>query len=216
IKFAIISYTESTNGLGDQYDQTYLNSIINLMTKENISRDIKTAKEADVDFIISYMHWGQEYMTEPDGTQLDYAQFMADEGVDLILGSHPHVIQKTDVIEASDGRESFVVYSLGNFISNQRQETLGDGFANTEDGLIINFDLRKNDQTGETVITDVEYIPTWVYRHQESGRSSFTYRILPIESFLLEDEISDAYKSRMERSFESTISKMYEFEAEKE
>lgn len=213
IKFGILSYTETTNGLGAQYDPAYLNSILNLMTKENISRDIKAAKDAGVDFIITYMHWGQEYMTEPDETQLDFAQFMADEGVDLILGSHPHVIQRTDIVESADGREVFVVYSLGNFISNQRQETLGDGFALTEDGLIINFDIQKNDFTGETIIVDVEYIPTWVYRHLESGRSTFTYRILPVESFLLRDEISDAYKKRMERSYESTMSKMYDFSA---
>src|SRR5690625_3478529 len=213
IKFAILSYTETTNGLGDQYDPAYLNSILNLMTKENISRDIQAAKAAEVDFIITYMHWGQEYMTEPNETQIDYAQFMANEGVDLILGSHPHVIQRTDVIEAEDGREVFVVYSLGNFISNQRQETLGDGYALTEDGLIINFDIRKNDLTGETLITDVEYIPTWVYRNLDAGRSTFNYRILPVQSFLLKDEISEVYKKRMERSYESTISKMYDFPA---
>jgi len=129
------------------------------------------------------------------------------------LGSHPHVIQPTDVIEAEDGREVFVVYSLGNFISNQRQETLGDGYALTEDGLIINFDIRKNDLTGETLITDVEYIPTWVYRNLDAGRSTFNYRILPVQSFLLKDEISEVYKKRMERSYESTISKMYDFPA---
>lgn len=216
IKFAILSYTESTNGLGDQYDPAYLNTILNLMTKENISRDIKLAKEAEVDFIIAYLHWGNEYMTEPNEIQVDFANFMAEEGVDLILGSHPHVIQKTDIIETADGRETFVVYSLGNFISNQRVETLGAGYELTEDGLIINFDIVKNDLTGETNITNVEYIPTWVYRHMEQGRSTYTYRILPIESFLLRGEISDAYKQRMERSFESTISKMYEFPAEEQ
>lgn len=216
IKFAILSYTESTNGLGAQYDPDYLYSILNLMTKENISRDIKAAKNANVDFIITFMHWGEEYMTEPNETQIEYAQFMADEGVDLILGSHPHVIQKADILEGRDGKETFVVYSMGNFISNQRQETLGEGYELTEDGIIINFDIQKNDLTGETVITEVEYIPTWVYRHLEEGRETYHYRILPIESFLLKDEISDIYKQRMERSYQSTISKMYEFPAGKE
>src|SRR5690625_2355319 len=177
ITFGILSYTESTNGLGEQYDPEYLDSILNLMTKENISRDIEAAKAADVDFIITFMHWGEEYMTEPNATQVEYAEFMAEEGVDLILGSHPHVIQKSDVIETEDGAETYVIYSLGNFISNQRVETLGEEYANTEDGIIVNFDIEKNDLTGETKITDVEYIPTWVYRDREEGRETYNYRI---------------------------------------
>src|SRR5690625_773044 len=211
ITFGILSYTESTNGLGEQYDPEYLDSILNLMTKENISRDIEAAKAADVDFIITFMHWGEEYMTEPNATQVEYAEFMAEEGVDLILGSHPHVIQKSDVIETEDGAETYVIYSLGNFISNQRVETLGEEYANTEDGIIVNFDIEKNDLTGETKITDVEYIPTWVYRGREEGRESCNYCILPIENFLVDDAISDTYKARMERSYESTISRMYDF-----
>src|SRR5690625_5012329 len=90
ISFGILSYTETTNGLGAQYDPEYLDSILNLMTKENISRDIETAKEnisrdietakaADVDFIITFMHWGEEYMTEPNATQVEFAEFMAEE-----------------------------------------------------------------------------------------------------------------------------------------
>src|SRR5690625_145994 len=211
ISFGILSYTETTNGLGAQYDPEYLDSILNLMTKENISRDIETAKAADVDFIITFMHWGEEYMTEPNATQVEFAEFMAEEGVDLILGSHPHVIQKSDVIETGDGAETYVIYSMGNFISNQRVETLGEEYANTEDGIIVNFDIEKNDLTGETKITDVEYVPTWVYRDREEGRETYNYRILPIESFLVDDAISDAYKARMERSYESTISRMYDF-----
>src|SRR5699024_5926787 len=105
--------------------------------------DIREAKELDADFIITFMHWGEEYMEEPNETQVEFAQMMAEEGVDLILGSHPHVIQKSDVIETDD-HETFVIYSMGNFISNQRKETLGDDRELTEDGIIINFDIRKN------------------------------------------------------------------------
>lgn len=215
IKFAILSYTESTNGLGDQYSPEQLHKMINLMTEENIKRDIQEAKDLEADFIITFMHWGEEYMTEPNEIQREYAQLMAEEGVDLILGSHPHVIQESEVIEG-DEKDTYVIYSMGNFLSNQRKETLGDEYENTEDGIIVHFDIQKNDATGETSIRDVEYTPTWVYRNKEEGDSTYTYRILPIENFLVSDEISDAYKARMERSYEETLSKMYEVDAEDE
>lgn len=209
IKFAILSYTESTNGLGDQYPPEQLNSMINLMTEDNIKRDIQKAKELDVDFIITFMHWGVEYVEIPNDRQTEFAQMMAEEGVDLILGSHPHVIQKSDVIKTND-KETFVIYSMGNFISNQRKETLGDSHEFTEDGIIVNLDIRKNDETGETTIQNIEYVPTWVYRDKEDGQPTYTYRVLPIENFLFSDEISDEYKRRMERSLDETTSKMYE------
>lgn len=208
IKIAILSYTESTNGLGAQYAVEELNQMINLMEEDKIIQDIQAAKALDADFIMTYMHWGDEYMEEPNDKQVKFAQMMAEEGVDLILGSHPHVIQKSAVIQTDDARETFVVYSMGNFISNQRQETLGDERELTEDGIIIQIDIAKNEQTDETIIQNVEYIPTWVYRSQEDEQSKFTYRILPIEHFLINDEISEAYKNRMERSFDSTVSKM--------
>lgn len=207
VKIAILSYTESTNGLGKNYSTKALNDMLNLMDKERIVRDIQEAKDLNADFIISYMHWGDEYAEEPNAKQIEYAQTMAQEGVDLILGSHPHVIQRSEVIETKD-RQTFVIYSMGNFISNQRKETLGSEREMTEDGVIILADIKKNHETNETTIEHIEYIPTWVYRHQEDGQSKYTYRILPIEDFLMSDEIAQTYKRRMERSFDSTVSKM--------
>ena len=206
IKVAILAYTESTNGLGDQYPADELLNMLNLMEKDRILEDIEEAKSLEADFIVTFMHWGSEYMEEPNETQVEFAQMMAEAGVDLILGSHPHVIQKSEVIKLDD-HQTFVIYSLGNFISNQRKETLGDHRELTEDGVIVNIDIEKNHLTDETTITNVEYVPTWVYRHPKGG-SNYTYRILPISEFLLSDEISQEYKSRMERSFDATTSKM--------
>lgn len=205
IKIAIIAYTESTNGLGDQYPANELHAMINLMEKDLILEDIQEAKENDADLIISFMHWGEEYAEEPNAKQVEYAEMMAKEGVDIILGSHPHVIQKSEVLSFDD-RESFVIYSMGNFVSNQRLETLDNEL--TEDGIIVNFDIRQHDETKETTIEKVEYIPTWVYRDKEEGESTYTHRILPIENFVDATDISSAFKKRMERSFDSTVSKM--------
>lgn len=207
VKIAILSYTESTNGLGDQYPAEELNAMINLMDKEIIMEDIQEAKEREADLIITFMHWGIEYAEEPNETQIEFAEMMAKEGVDIILGSHPHVIQRSEVLEVDD-HKTFVIYSMGNFVSNQRLETLGDGHELTEDGVIVNFDIRKNDKTEETTIENVEYVPTWVYRNQEDGDSNYTYRILPIEDFLNSTDISESFKERMERSLDATVSKM--------
>jgi len=207
ITFAILSYTDSTNGLGDQYPSDELNAIINLMTKENIERDVEEAKQLNVDFIITFMHWGEEYMREPNERQIEYANFMAELGVDLILGSHPHVIQPTDTIKIAD-KETFVVYSMGNFVSNQRTETLGEDFARTEDGIIINFTIEKDENSQATTITDVEYIPTWVHKIIDPNTNQPAYRILPVEQFLTNDDIEDEFKKRMEQSYDATMSQV--------
>lgn len=207
VNIAILSYTESTNGLGDQYPVEELNTMVNMMDKDIIIEDIQEAKELEADLIITFMHWGAEYAEEPNDKQIEFAEMMAKEGVDIILGSHPHVIQRSEVLEV-DGHETFVIYSMGNFVSNQRRETLSSENELTEDGIIVNFDIRKNDQTKETTIENVEYVPTWVYRNQEGGQSKYTYRILPIEEFLDSPDIAEVFKGRMERSRESTVSKM--------
>src|SRR5699024_8415892 len=160
---------------------------MNLMTKENIARDIDEAKQLDADFIITFMHWGDEYVREANEKQVEFAHFMAEHGVDLILGSHPHVIQPTDTIETED-HSSFVVYSMGNFISNQRIESLGESFARTEDGVIVHVHIEKNHSTEETSIVSVDYTPTWVHKVVDSANKPH-YRILPIESFLTNESI---------------------------
>lgn len=207
IEVAILAYTESTNGLGDQYPVEDLKAMLNLMDPEIIREDIREAKDLNADLIITFMHWGQEYMDDPNATQTEFAELMAEEGVDIILGSHPHVIQKSDIIK-NDERETFVIYSMGNFVSNQRRETLGENRVRTEDGVIVNIDVQKNDRTNKTTIQNVEYNPTWVYRNMEAGQSQFTYRILPIENFLDDDSISEMFRGYMQHSLEATLSKM--------
>lgn len=205
IKIAVIAYTEMINDIGLQTTTDDLSDMINLMEKDLILEDIAEAKELGADMIISYMHWGDEYVENPNAAQVDFAEMMAEEGVDIILGSHPHVIQKSEYLEVA-GNQAFVIYSMGNFVSNQRMETIDNEL--TEDGVIVNFDIRKDEQTKETTVRNVEYVPTWVYRDQEAGQSTFTYRILPIEDFLTSSDISDTFKKRMEQSLDTTVSKM--------
>ncbi|WP_019153882.1 CapA family protein [Robertmurraya massiliosenegalensis] len=207
IKIAILSYTEMINSVGTQYAPDELNDMINMMDKDKVIQDIQEAKDSGADLIMAFMHWGNEYEENPSEKQIEYAELMAQEGVNIILGSHPHVIQKSEYIEVGE-QKSFVIYSMGNFISNQRMETLSSKNELTEDGVIVKFDIRKNNETNETTIEQVNYVPTWVYRNMEEGQSKFTYRILPIENFLNSSEIIDEFKPRMQRSMDETVAKM--------
>jgi poly-gamma-glutamate synthesis protein (capsule biosynthesis protein) len=207
IKVAILSYTESTNGLGGGYAANELNTMINLMDKAAIVNDLRDAKGLGADLIIAFMHWGDEYAEQPNAKQVEYAQVMAEEGANLILGSHPHVIQRSEFIE-TEAHSAFVIYSMGNFISNQRKETLDSRNELTEDGIIVTINIRKNNKTNETVIQQIEYIPTWVYRDKEEGQSRYTYRILPVDAFLDSGDLSAVFKQRMQRSRDATAAKM--------
>ncbi|GAB2498637.1 CapA family protein [Alkalibacterium psychrotolerans] len=207
IKIAILAYTEHLNGLEAQYSDQELNDMVNMISEERILADIEEAREADVDIMVSYLHWGQEYQREPNEYQRHYAELLTREGVDIILGSHPHVIQPTEFLEV-DGNESFVAYSLGNFVSNQRRETLGEAMAPTEDGVVMHIDIQKNEQTGETTVQNVDYTATWVYRNRHEGNQNYTYRILPVEDHMENEEFSEDFRNRMRNSYQETTDRL--------
>ena len=207
ISVAILGYTENLNGLEAQYTDEELLAMIDIIDEEQIINDIEEAKALKPDLILSYMHWGVEYVEEPNAFQTYYAELLTREGVDIILGSHPHVIQRAEMLEV-DGNESFVIYSMGNFVSNQRRESLGSGFEPTEDGVIVHFDIRKNELTEETTIEAIEFTPTWVYRSQENGESTYTYRILPVERYLENPDLSEEFNNRARESYERTIRRL--------
>ena len=205
IKIAILSYTEMINDLGLQTTNDDLSDMINLMDEDLIKEDIEEAKSLDADLIISFVHWGEEYVEELTDSQEKFADLMTEEGVDIILGSHPHIIQPSGFLEV-DGNQSYIIYSMGNFVSNQRLETVDNEL--TEDGVIVNLDIEKDHETSETTVENVDYVPTWVYRDKEEDDSTYTYRILPVEDFLNQSEIPDKFKERMENSRDETVSKM--------
>ena len=116
-KLALLNYTYGTNGITIPDDKSYL---INLIDEEKINSDSRYAED-NADFTIAFMHWGTEYSAVPDAYQKDLAQKMCDWGVDLIIGSHPHVIEPVEWIESENGNKMLVYYSLGNFVSRQKE-----------------------------------------------------------------------------------------------
>ncbi|MDR1903052.1 MAG: CapA family protein [Treponema sp.] len=115
IKVGFLSYTYGTNGIPIPKDKPYLVSLINT---EVMEKEIAAIRPL-CDFLVVSMHWGSEYEDEPSREQERTARFLAEKQVDLIIGHHPHVIQKLAVIPRGDGGSSLCVYSLGNFISAQ-------------------------------------------------------------------------------------------------
>ncbi|WP_322395780.1 CapA family protein, partial [Clostridium perfringens] len=99
---------------------------------ETISSTTDKMKNSDIQVVI--LHWGKEYARKETAFQKQLAQKLCDDGVDIIIGSHPHVVEPVETITSKDGKnETLVIYSLGNYISNQRRETVG---AYSEDGLM--------------------------------------------------------------------------------
>lgn len=115
INFSFLSYSYGTNGLPVPMDKPYL---INLIDLPLIKQDVENAKKIS-DVVVVSMHWGNEYETLPNQTQINLANELSNMGVDIIIGHHPHVLQPIDWIERTDGSRTFVMYSLGNFLSAQ-------------------------------------------------------------------------------------------------
>ena len=113
IRFALLNYTYGTNGIPVPKDKDYM---VDLLVEAKVKLDIKKAKEVS-DFIIVFPHWGSEYVYQPNKYQKHWSQLFAKEGVDLVIGTHPHVLQPVEWVLGEDGHRMLVYYSLGNYVS---------------------------------------------------------------------------------------------------
>ncbi len=129
-----------------------------------------------VDSKIVFIHWGNEYTDDPNDYEYEIAQEICELGADVIIGGHPHVIQKYDTLTNSKGHQTLCLYSMGNELSNQRAELMNeDGFRGyTEDGLIFEVTYSKFNN-GNVKITGLEILPTWV---EYDG----SYSIVPLDA----------------------------------
>lgn len=173
---------------------------------ETIKKEIDLMKSEGVEFIIVGLHWGIEYKQTPTEFQKKLAQMLANEGVDLILGSHPHVVQPMEFIksEINPEDETLVVYSMGNIISNQREEEMG--FKESENGIIPLVDVEEIED-GVVKIKEAKYVPTWVNKGN-NGDKAF-YEIIPIDDNI--EEVAKKYnvsEDDLKISLENTSSLM--------
>ncbi len=162
-KIAMLNYTYGTNGIPVPEGKEYL---VNYIDEEKIQKDAEYA-EANTDFTIAFMHWGVEYATKPSAEQKELAEKMCQWGVDLIVGAHPHVIQPMEWITSENGNKMLVYYSLGNFVSRQKEaRNLLGGMADIK----LKYD-------GKTMSIDrYSFVP--IVTHYDTSSSGFTvYRL---------------------------------------
>lgn len=199
IKVAILAYTYGTNGMEGSVNKDKLTYMVNyLRDTSRIEEDVRRAKEEGAEFIVVCAHWGDEYVRTPNEGQKSMAKKFFDMGVDAIFGSHPHVIQPMErkIITTPEGdeKETFVIYSLGNIVSNQRDRY-------RDSGLILNLEVIKDYDNGTISIGEIDYIPTWVYRFTKDDR--LHYRILPVKDFL-DADLGGADSKRIKEVWKET------------
>jgi len=187
IRIALLNYTYGTNGL-----EIAKPFIINRIDTALIANDLEIARRVRPDFIIVTIHWGEEYERSQNARQEKIAAFILNHGAGAIIGSHPHVVQPVELIDASDsGMKRLVVYSLGNFVSNQRAQ-YKDG------GIMFNMSLVKTDSG--TKISDFGHIPSWVYREDLPDSSAFS--VIPVSLYERNNKmfkLKDADKAKIAR-----------------
>ncbi len=137
---------------------------------------IAAARAAGANAVICYYHWGEEYALVPDRVQQAIARVSVDGGADIVFGTHPHVVQKAQMLAAPGGRQVPVYYSLGNFISNQRLDTVDNRL--TEDGLIALVNYGLANERGPFRLLSAQALATWVDKRQDER---IAFEIIPIE-----------------------------------
>ena len=182
VKIAFINYTYGTNGISVPSGKEFC---VNLIDKNLIKKQIEQAKSEGADMIVACMHWGTEYKTSANSEQKELADYLFKNGVDIILGNHPHVLEpmekKTVTLDDGTAKDVFVVYALGNFTADQRDEI-------TRDSAILNLNITKN-VDGKISINKVDYVPIYMYKN--SNAKSHKFKILDIEKSIAKYESGD-------------------------
>lgn len=163
-KIAILNYTYGTNWIKPTPP-----NVVNYLKETVIKKDIEKARALNVDEIIAFVHWGKEYKNLPDTYQKKWNNFLKKQGVNIVVGAHPHVVQP---MKLDKEKGTFIAYSLGNFVSHQRTFPR-DG------GAVLKLELVK--ENGKVIVDNAQYKLTWVYAPIENGRKK--YYVLPVSEF---------------------------------
>ena len=192
IKYTLLAYTYGTNGISVPQGKDYL---VNLYSDEKAKSDIKKVRDK-VDLLMVSMHWGTEYRTEPTEEQKRQAEYLSSLGVDIIIGTHPHVIQPITYID-----DTLVIYSLGNFIS--AQSTNND--YNTMVELMTSIDVIKEEKDGEVTIKLENLNNEFLFNYYKKGSRWTDFKVIPFS------QMNSSYNSDYQRLYNkySAVVKMY-------
>lgn len=216
IIFGMVCYTYDTRSSADS--QKSLNGITMSDTAEDlvnsfcysdlnslyasVSEDLSEMETAGCDVTMVFIHWGDEYRETPNDYQTTIAQELANLGVDIIVGGHPHVIQEFTTLTGTNGNETLVLYSTGNALSNQRRDLMtSENRGYTEDGLMIEFTYIKFNN-GTVKLEEVYILPTWV---ELSGGQ---YKIVPLDYSIGSASWSTSQVSEAIASYNRTMGRL--------
>ena len=200
VKLGMLCYTDYTNGLEKRSDPQARESGVNYIEDADFAAEVQKLREAGADAVIAYMHWGREYRREANDEQRAVTDRLLAAGVDVILGSHPHVVQPAGMREVTlaDGtkHEALVAYSLGNFNSAMTDEY-------TDSGIILEFTLVEQEEGGFKV-EDAGFVPTYCW---EVDGVFTTIPALPYYDEAPEG-MSDAQHQRLRKSVDDVTALM--------
>ena len=193
IKYTMLSYTYGTNGIPVPEGKEYL---VNLYSDEKAKADIEKVRDK-VDLLLVSMHWGIEYQTEPTAEQKREAEYLSSLGVDIIIGTHPHIIEPIQYVG-----KTLVIYSLGNFIS--AQSTNND--YNTMTELMTSVDIIKETKDGNSTIKIENLNNELLYNYYQKGGKWYNFKVIPFS------QMNESYNSDYRRLYEkySSVVKMYD------
>ncbi len=166
IKNTDIAFLSYTYGVEDQSSKSKEElETLNIYSKEKAKKDLEYAKQ-NAQYIFVIMHWGEDYVATPSKEQEEIADFLIENGANVILGNHPAVIQPMEIRQNSNGENVFIAYSLGNYISSINH-------ANSKIELVLNIELRKSGEDGKVYLSKVDYTPIYVLDHGENAQNRY-------------------------------------------
>ncbi|WP_455936671.1 CapA family protein [Gemella morbillorum] len=207
IKIAILAYAYGYNGMEANLTAEEHNNYLADLNEEKMKEEIQRAeKEADITIVMPQM--GVEYRLQPTEEQKVLYRKMIDWGADVIFGGHPHVIEPAETVE-KDGDKKFIIYSMGNFISNQRMERMDNKWP--ERGLLMDVTFEKNN--GKTIIKTVKAHPTLVYSklngRNMNGIALYDYKVMVLEDFIdggkHRDKLDETMKGKVDVAYREII-----------
>lgn len=191
IKIGLISFTDTLNGM----DSLMRNKEYSVNTfSQDVAGDIKNLKDKS-DIVIVYPHWGNEYQHHPSERQIYLKEKLHEYGADIILGSHPHVLQRYEVEEINN-KKLFTIYSMGNALSNQRVENLKKSGVDT--GALVKLEIEKGNTSGVTILKSYEVQPTYVNRYRANGR--LNYDVVKLQDIRPGGKLSDGIDKNLQNS----------------
>lgn len=191
IKIGLISFTDTLNGM----DSLMRNKEYSVNTfSQDVAGDIKNLKDKS-DIVIVYPHWGNEYQHHPSERQIFLKEKLHEYGADIILGSHPHVLQRYEVEEINN-KKLFTIYSMGNALSNQRVENLKKSGVDT--GALVKLEIEKDNVSGVTSLKSYEVQPTYVNRYRANGM--LNYDVIKLQDIRPGGKLSDGIDKNLQNS----------------